>query len=55
MHGKSLEQGRPHLEEDQIRKHLNKLGIHESMEPNGMHSQVLQELKNVIVTTLKYL
>lgn len=51
----SLEQRRPHLEEDQVRKHLDKLDMYESMEPNGMHSQVLQALSNITETTLKYL
>jgi len=55
MNGKSLEQGRSCLEEDQVRNHSNEADIHEFTEPNGMHSQVLQEPDDVIETTLKQL
>lgn len=37
------------VEKDQIREHLNKLEKRKSVEPDGMHHQVLRELGNVIV------
>lgn len=42
------------MEEDQIREHLYKLGIHKSLGTDGMDPQVLSELgdiaKSVLVT-----
>ena len=32
----------PLVEEDQVREHLNKLDICKSMEPDGLHSQILR-------------
>ena len=40
------------VEEDQIREHVNKLGIHKSMGPEGMYPQVLAELTSVTMRTL---
>jgi len=31
------EQERPWVEEDQVREHINELGIYKSMEPDGLH------------------
>ena len=33
----SLEQGRPLVEKDQVREHLNKQDVHKSMGPDRMH------------------
>jgi len=35
------------VEEDQVREHLNKLDVHKSMGPEGMHPRVLRELVGV--------
>ena len=40
------------VEEDQVRVHLNKLDIHESMGPDGLHPRVLKELGDVLEATL---
>jgi len=40
------------MEQDQFRDCLNKLDIHKSMGPNGMHPQVLRELADVVVRPL---
>lgn len=40
------------VEEDQARKYLSTLDIHESMHPDGMHSWVLRVLAHVIARTL---
>jgi len=37
------------VEENQVRLYLSKLDIHKSMNPDGMHTQVLSELTDVIV------
>ncbi|KFR07994.1 hypothetical protein Y956_07102, partial [Nipponia nippon] len=43
----------PLLEEPQVREYLGKLDIHKSMAPDGMHSQMLQELADVIAKQFK--
>ena len=35
------EQERPWVEEDQVREHINELGIYKSMEPDGLHPWML--------------
>lgn len=40
------------MEKDQIRKHLNTLHFHNSMEPDKINLQVLRELAKVIVRQL---
>lgn len=43
------------LEEDLVREHLGKTDAHKFIGPNGMHSQVLRELAEVIVDLLSSL
>ncbi|GAB0177485.1 mitochondrial enolase superfamily member 1 [Grus japonensis] len=40
------------VKEDQVREHLGKLDTHKSMDPDGMHPQVLRELADVIARLL---
>lgn len=40
------------MEEDQAREHLKKLDIQKSMGLDGMHSQMLRELADVIMRRL---
>lgn len=42
----------PSMEEDQVRKHFNKLDTHRSMGRNEMHPHILRELAHVIVRPL---
>ncbi|KFV81912.1 hypothetical protein N308_05122, partial [Struthio camelus australis] len=45
----------PLVEEDWVRDHLDKLDIHKSMVPDGMHPRVLRELADVIARPLPIL
>lgn len=40
------------VEEDGVRGHLNKLEIHKSVGPDGVHPQVLREVAHVILRPL---
>lgn len=42
----------PLLEEDRFREYLSKLDMHQSMDSDGMHSQALMELTDVIARPL---
>lgn len=43
------------VREDQVREYLSKLNVHKSMEPYGMHPEVLRELADVIESSLNSL
>ena len=44
--------GLPLVEEEQLKEHLNKLEIHRSMRPDGVHPPVLRDLADVIARPL---